>query len=88
MNLPQTATVQVQRCRSCNAEILWLKHAKSGKLAPIDAKPVPTGGNIRVDLAQGTYSIVPKAERTGPLRTSHFSTCPHMAKWQKKGSIA
>lgn len=84
MNLPQTATVQVQHCRSCRAEILWLKHGKTGKPAPIDAKPVPTGGNIRVDLAAGTYEIVPKAARTGPLRTNHFTTCPQTARWHKQ----
>lgn len=83
MNLPQTATVRVDSCRSCHAEILWLKHGKTGKPAPINAKPVPTGGNIRVDLTLGTYDIVPKAERTGPLRTNHFSSCPQMAHWHK-----
>lgn len=55
------------RCRFCRADVFWLAHPTTGKLAPIDVAPQP-GGNIIVhrDTAgrlTGTYSVVVKAEQ-------------------------
>ena len=86
MSTPATttkATVGVSLCRSCQTEIYWLASEKTGKFAPISAKPVD-GGNIRVDLVAGTYSIVPKADRRGPLRQNHFSDCRQADRWHKE----
>lgn len=71
------------RCRSCGADILWLKNTLSGRAAPIDAEPVP-GGNCSV-LAPGVYCIVPAAEAAGrtDLRKSHYATCTQPAKHRK-----
>ena len=76
------ATVGVTLCRSCGAELYMLAHEKTGKLAPVTARPT-VGGNIRVDLVTGTYAIVPKAQRFGPLRVNHFSDCRQAARWHK-----
>jgi hypothetical protein len=68
-------------CRRCPAEIVWLRHATTGKRAPIDAQPDPNG-NIEVDLEAGTYRIVSAAELGEaraiglPLHLNHFATCP------------
>lgn len=47
----------VSRCRWCRADVIWLKHPGTGKLAPIDLHPAP-GGNIVVNRAAGTYTVV------------------------------
>jgi hypothetical protein len=62
----------------CGASVLWLKHDRTAKSAPIDAEPAPKG-NVAIDLHAGTYRIVPEAERAaldGELYTNHWATCP------------
>jgi hypothetical protein len=64
-----------RRCRSCSAEIYWLAHIKSRKLAPIDVEPV-LGGNVVVALDTGEYSLKrTNAEAKGYV--NHFATCPN-----------
>jgi hypothetical protein len=73
------------RCRSCEAEIVWVKMVVSGKNMPLDADPDPEHGNIIV--TKEGYGI-PLTSLTGPsrdaakrcgveLRVSHFATCPN-----------
>ncbi|HET6910186.1 MAG TPA: hypothetical protein VFH54_12660 [Mycobacteriales bacterium] len=69
-------------CRWCGDDILWLRFAETGKLAPIDAEP-RAGGNIRVNHERGVYDVVgARAAResieliSGPiLHYSHWTTC-------------
>lgn len=70
-------------CRSCNAEVVWLVHERTGKRAPIDAAPAD-GGNVAVDLEAGTYRIVRKRDElaAGGLHTNHFATCEQAARWR------
>lgn len=78
-----------KRCRSCGAEIYWLKHVRTGKMAPIDAPPNPAG-NIVIHLDHGTYENRPADEREAQadwLHTNHFQTCPSASGWKKRGSI-
>jgi hypothetical protein len=64
----------MSRCRSCDAEILWVK-TQSGKKMPVDKEPVP--------LPPGLFQLFAPANeeayvRSAPaLRTSHFATCPN-----------
>jgi len=57
-----------------------LTYVKSGKAAPIEARPSPDG-NIHIDLDHGTYIILRGAEldkareRGIQLYLNHFSTC-------------
>ncbi len=84
MSAPERKT-----CRSCGAEVVWLKHVRTGKPAPIDAVP-NAAGNIVIHLDRGTYENVPADEREAQrewLHTNHFSTCPQSADWKKRGSI-
>lgn len=70
------------KCRSCNAEIVWAKNEKTGKLAPLDAEP-SADGNIRLG-PDGTYEIVvPSYRPRTNLHTSHFATCPGAGKHRK-----
>jgi hypothetical protein len=76
-----------EACRSCQAPILWLDSATTGKPAPIDAAPA-LNGNIRVDVVHGCYFVVTGEDRQaairhgGPLHTNHFVTCPQRAAWK------
>ena len=83
----------VKRCRSCNAEVYWLKHEKTGKAAPINVGGDPQG-NITVSLSAGTYRVE-GPERLSEMRheilpeilhTNHFSTCPAAGAWKRHGS--
>ncbi len=70
------------KCRSCGAQILWLKTAK-GKAIPVDIKPTPDG-NMVID--DGIARVLKKGEPVagGKLRwTSHFATCPNAAAHRK-----
>jgi hypothetical protein len=65
------------RCNrpGCRAPIMWVKHYRTNKAAPIDATAAP-GGNIAIDEESFTYSVVPEAEREGRmLYTNHWATC-------------
>ena len=74
------------QCRSCQAPVMWLEHATTGKPAPIDAQ-TSTDGNI-VTLDGGRYNVLTKGEREEamaegyPLHTNHFATCPQATKWK------
>jgi hypothetical protein len=75
-------------CRSCGASVYWLKHHETGKLAPIDAEPVPDGNIV---IEGETYKILAKdllalAEGFGddiPRHKNHFATCPNAATHHK-----
>lgn len=78
-------------CRSCPAPVLWLRHAVTGKRAPIDQAPAPDG-NIVVDETDGTYLTLNAAqrnevrERGGELHLNHFVTCPQAASWKGRAA--
>lgn len=69
-------------CRrpGCGTPILWLRHAGTGRRAPIDADPAPDG-NIVIDLEQGEYAVLAGERLTrlrddgAELRLNHFVTC-------------
>jgi len=73
-------------CRTCGAEIDWIPHLKTGKLAPIDVEPV-RGGNIEVVAntnGERCYIVVAGIEaKPVKRRTPHFATCPDAAKWRR-----
>ena len=73
-------------CKSCGAEIRWIKMA-SGKVMPVNAEPVTfsgvqpgaKGAELFVQengkLARGVFKVA--GEYTGYI--SHFATCPAAA---------
>jgi len=76
----------VSRCRSCFAEIVWVK-TQSGKSMPLD--PLATAeGNVTVDergvarVRVGRDREV-ELERGASLYTSHFVTCPEAERWRR-----
>jgi len=83
---------KIAQCRatSCQAPIYWLRHARTGKLAPINATP-SEDGNCILDLAAGTYSTVlpatgyPGEYHTTPRYRQHHTTCPARADFKEIG---
>jgi hypothetical protein len=74
------------RCSWCGADIMWMRHVRTGKSAPIDWSPVP-GGNILIHAVDDTYEVLAGSERaagdptvedenaTPTLRLNHWMTC-------------
>ena len=73
---------KISKCRSCGADIIWIKMA-SGKMMPCDATPIRytlnfTSGKLTLvtpdgKIARGDADPV-SGERVG--YQSHFATCP------------
>lgn len=75
------------QCASCGEPIYWLKHARSGKPAPIEVRTTPTG-NILIDTQHGTYCMALAAEKVSYpdfLHLNHFATCPQAKTWARHG---
>lgn len=72
------------KCRSCRADIRWIKTRPHGRLMPIDQAPGPDG-NITLD-ADG-YGVIQNGDlfdpQTGDRYQSHFATCPNAAAHRK-----
>ena len=90
MNKPETyhflPAPQKAKCRSCQADILWVRNASTGTFMCLDADPV-CGGNVVV--VDGLARVVKKGDlfeepAGGPFYQSHFSTCPEAKQWRKK----
>lgn len=80
------------RCRSCGAEVIWAIHERTGKTAPIDARPVPDGSIVLLPLTmfgETPYRILGLAERTTPgdndRYTPHYQTCPDARRYREQG---
>ncbi len=72
-------------CRSCNAEIIWVKTAK-GKNMPIDAEELEhlNGGDRAFtifDREGNSMRVEPGETVVGHL--SHFGTCPNADKHRR-----
>lgn len=88
--------MEISRCRSCRAEIIWVVLAPKGRPHPVDAEP-RSDGSIRIvdgppaglwpHRALRAY-VLPIEERgplDEPLYVSHFATCPESARWRRAG---
>lgn len=75
--------MKTQRCRSCDAPIIWSINAETKRKAPIDAEPVEDGSIMFVhEPGQGgdpEYHVLTKTERAHPVTglrySNHFQTC-------------
>lgn len=76
----------MSRCKSCGAEIKWIKMNGTGKMMPVDAKPItytdslhPAESNaLTLVTEHGTVTKArfdPGGDKVG--YTSHFATCPN-----------
>lgn len=64
-------------CRSCDAEVIWIKLRPKMKSHPVNATPskvivlIPSGGTQTVGKTVDGY-------------VSHFATCPQAAEWRNR----
>ena len=72
---------RIEKCRGCGADVVWARHFTTGRSAPIDPEPVD-GGNVALWPDDAVYSIPKKGALSGPLRTSHFATCPQAGRFR------
>lgn len=80
-----TTTPTPERCRSCQAPVLWARHTATGRWAPFDAEP-STAGNVVLDGDQATVVGPPSlfdAPDERPRYMPHHATCPHAAAWRR-----
>ena len=76
------------RCKSCDAEILWVETTKGGKM-PVDAGPrkmvilVRGDHGHRVDKRVGQDEVDELKGEVVTAYTAHFATCPDADKHRK-----
>lgn len=91
--------VYARKCRSCPTRVYDLDHERTGRQAPIEVAADDgagfmqpngkiVGGNIAINLADGTYRIVSKSRiavmgHVG-LHLNHFVRCPKAAQWGRE----
>lgn len=80
----------MSKCKSCGAEIIWIKTA-SGKMMPCNPQKIRyretvlNRGNVTLITPDGkivTGTITPNSDRYG--YESHFATCPAAANFRKR----
>lgn len=81
-------------CRSCGAEIIWIKMKGSGKAMPCDARKISFDLLLPGAKGEGVMTLVepegviargifnPGGEKIGYL--SHFATCPNANQHRRK----
>lgn len=77
--------MQPPTCEKCARGIVFVRHERTQRLAPIDAVPTP-GGNCLIDPTNMTYKIIPPQEQAqypGQLHKPHWATCPYAAEFRR-----
>lgn len=79
----------MSQCRSCHAEVVWVRTEGKGALMPLNVAPDPEKGTfIKLEVKDNGVKVVrfiSKPERTPDKRLfcSHYVTCPN-ADWHRK----
>lgn len=77
-------------CKSCGAEVLWVKLIPMGRVNPLNPTPSRSGNIRMLGTRKAVAKVLGKAEletaalASEELYTSHFATCPN-AKQHRKG---
>lgn len=82
--------LQIARCRSCRARVVWTTNTATGKRMPVDAEPM-VGGNVMLTAGNDgprstTVGRDEQRERAGrreELYVSHFATCADSDQWRR-----
>ena len=78
--------VVVQKCKSCGAEVEWVK-TEAGKKLILDKDPIESGNVVVLIDGEGNKMarVVKQDELTDkPRRISHWATCPDADHWRGK----
>ena len=86
----------MDKCKSCGAEIIWIKMKGTGKAMPVDATPIsythvehPLCDALTLITPEGKVckaTFDPGGEKIG--YTSHFATCPNAQMHRKMRKCA
>lgn len=79
---------QLQQCKKCTRGIVYCKHERTKRDAPIDAVPT-AGGTALIDWGAMTYRIIPDSDLDkypGQLHKLHWVTCPFARDFRKPPS--
>lgn len=86
----QAAEDRPERCRSCDAPLIWARHERTLTWAPLNADPTEDGTAAVTDRGDGqlTYKLLTSAAarfgRTG-LCVPHFAVCAQASAWRSRG---
>jgi hypothetical protein len=76
----------ISTCESCGVEIVFLRHTRTGNLAPIEAKPDPSGRYV-IDLVTNTYALVTGMKSADMhYHENHYVRCPQAKFWRTRGA--
>lgn len=82
---------RIEKCRSCQAPIVWAKTSPSDEFMPLDAEPTAEGNAEVIDMRSGVPVVVvhatPPLVVTGDLMMPHFATCPHGKEWSNRKRV-
>jgi hypothetical protein len=70
------------RCRSCGAPVWFLRHERSGKLAPVEQATSPAG-NAVANLPEASYRLARAGDEPAERRWMHHITCPQGKAWRR-----
>lgn len=80
-----TAVFNLERCRSCLAEVIMVPHERTARMAPMNLAHVEgVAENIALQVEDDghvTYAIVPAGQ--GKF-SPHFATCPEAQRWRRR----
>ena len=82
-------TLELERCRSCNATIRWVRVKSTGTLMPINSEPDPRGNIVLKDnlahfVKAGLFDEeVEGISANAPRYISHFASCPNAKKHRR-----
>jgi hypothetical protein len=78
------------KCRSCRADVIFLRNAKSGSTVILDALPIRR--YVMIDDTLSLHGLVglidSRADSSDPAGllvetyTDHHATCPNAAEWE------
>jgi hypothetical protein len=78
----------VAECRSCQAEVIFVPSAKTGKPMILDAKPEKRIVLVIAEGRGGSHNVLAlpevqrKAARVVEVYVDHHATCPAAKEWQ------
>lgn len=74
-------------CETCGVQIVFLRHGRTGKLAPIEVVPNRTG-RFTVNWTDHTYSTVFQFKDPGEdYYRNHYETCPQAKFWRDRSAV-
>lgn len=73
-------------CEKCGVEIAFLRHDKTGRLAPIEVAPIESG-KFEVDWVDHTYrTFYGLKQKHVPYYTNHYASCPEAQFFRAAGA--